>query len=117
MVTCPSAVSTTLLSLRTHSTVVPCICSLLWLVDIQRLYSGASEIEQPDANGYKRNAGRLRGSASERGARVIARSARMFKMYAEVRPAKLNPTANRQDRRIGSERTENPQNFGSGHST
>src|SRR5580658_8811976 len=42
MVTCPSAISTALLSLRTHKTVVPCICALPWLVRIQSLYSGVA---------------------------------------------------------------------------
>ena len=40
MVTWPSAAITTLLSLRTHSTVVPCICSLLCVIGIRRLYLG-----------------------------------------------------------------------------
>src|ERR1700738_635172 len=42
MVTCPSAISTTLLSLRTHSTVVPCHCALPGPVCIRPLYSRAS---------------------------------------------------------------------------
>src|SRR5580658_5512427 len=41
-VTWPSAVRTTLLSLRTHSTVVPCICSLLCVIGIRRLYPAAA---------------------------------------------------------------------------
>src|SRR5580704_17183183 len=41
MVTCPSAINTALLSLRTHSTVVPCICALPWLLRIRALYSVA----------------------------------------------------------------------------
>src|SRR5208283_898626 len=40
IVTCPSAISTALLSLRTHRTVVPCICALPWLLRIPPLYSG-----------------------------------------------------------------------------
>src|SRR5580693_3157366 len=39
MVTCPSAISTTLLSLRTHKTVVPCICALSSLFRIPPLYN------------------------------------------------------------------------------
>src|ERR1700721_595002 len=39
MVTCPSAISTTLLSLRTHRTVVPCICALSSLFGIPPLYT------------------------------------------------------------------------------
>src|ERR1700679_1256870 len=54
MVTWPSAVSTTLLSLRTHSTVVPCIWSFLWVMDIQQLYSGGSEIEHGASSGLWR---------------------------------------------------------------
>src|SRR5580700_3111001 len=42
MVTCPSAINTTLLSLRTHNTVVPCIapcdCAFPWLIGIPPLY-------------------------------------------------------------------------------
>src|SRR5580693_2119554 len=45
-VTWPSAVRTTLLSLRTHRTVVPCICSVLCVIGIRRLYSGGAEIEK-----------------------------------------------------------------------
>src|ERR1700722_18445394 len=40
MVTWPSAISTALLSLRTHKTVVPCISALPWLSRIPALYSG-----------------------------------------------------------------------------
>src|SRR5580700_2835728 len=40
MVTWPSAISTALLSLRTHKTVVPCISALPWLLRIPTLYSG-----------------------------------------------------------------------------
>src|SRR5579863_7445889 len=40
MVTWPSAIITTLLSLRTHRTVVPCIGALPWLLRIPSLYSG-----------------------------------------------------------------------------
>src|ERR1700759_3224967 len=39
MVTWPSAISTTLLSLRTHKTVVPCICALSSLFCIRPLYN------------------------------------------------------------------------------
>src|SRR5580698_4875284 len=39
MVTWPSAISTTLLSLRTHKTVVPCICALSALFCIRPLYN------------------------------------------------------------------------------
>src|SRR5215510_12705002 len=39
MVTWPSAINTTLLSLRTHKTVVPCICAPCWLLCIQPLYN------------------------------------------------------------------------------
>src|SRR5271163_3864634 len=42
MVTCPSAISTALLSLRTHRTVVPCISALPWLLRILSLYSGGA---------------------------------------------------------------------------
>src|SRR5690349_6180416 len=42
MVTWPSAISTVLLSLRTHSTVVPCVWALPWLASIRTLYSGQS---------------------------------------------------------------------------
>src|SRR4029077_8492777 len=38
MVTWPSAMSTTLFSLRTHSTVVPCNCALPWRFGIRPLY-------------------------------------------------------------------------------
>src|SRR5580704_4722353 len=49
MVTWPSAVSTTLLSLRTHNTVVPCICSLLCVIGIRRLYPAAAGMGHRDA--------------------------------------------------------------------
>src|SRR6266576_3211962 len=39
MVTWPSAISTTLASLRTHKTVVPCISPLFWLLGIPPLYA------------------------------------------------------------------------------
>src|SRR5258707_703829 len=51
MVTCPSAISTTLLSLRTHSTVVPCICALPWPVCIPPLYSRARSGQRTRASG------------------------------------------------------------------
>src|SRR5262245_36086949 len=47
MVTCPSAMSTTFVSLRTHKTVVPCIapplCALFWLIGIPPLYAGPGD--------------------------------------------------------------------------
>ena len=43
MVIWPSAVSTTLLSLRTQSTVVPCICPLFCVFAIFRLYPAVKQ--------------------------------------------------------------------------
>src|SRR5882757_3320261 len=51
MVTCPSAINTTLASLRTHNTVVPCISALFWLLGIRPLYAGPSPGEQAHAGG------------------------------------------------------------------
>src|SRR5262245_6741845 len=51
MVTWPSASSTTLPSLRTHNTVVPCIalapCALFWLLGIPPLYAALREAQKP----------------------------------------------------------------------
>src|ERR1700751_4636903 len=51
MVTWPSASSTTLPSLRTHNTVVPCIvaapCALFWLIGIPPLYAAPREAQKP----------------------------------------------------------------------
>src|SRR5262245_5674549 len=51
MVTWPSASSTTLPSLRTHKTVVPCIapllCALFWLIGIPPLYAAPGKAQKP----------------------------------------------------------------------
>src|SRR6204780_3451505 len=72
-VTCPSAASTTLLSLRTHSTVVPCICSLLCVIGIRRLYPAAARMGHCDREVPEFNPTRHSGTETQREAKDFYR--------------------------------------------
>src|SRR5271167_1454108 len=57
MVTWPSAINTALLSLRTHKTVVPCICALPLLLRIHSLYRAGGIVHRRGVPNHAKHSG------------------------------------------------------------